>query len=165
MMPAHILWDRITRTATVRKERSEGEHRLRIMQLLMEARAISFNLQAAHDPPPSWDDLQRQKKNQGPKKEQVTKARKAYEEMAERHQEGLSSAYHFMIYMGMAAEDGRGQLFPKPAPATVKTSKEFRHQRKKQVADMLQRIDGKLDRFAEMHGGDTPIDQVLVGRQ
>jgi hypothetical protein len=160
-MPAWLLWDRITRTTKKNREGFENEQRLRIVELLMQARSLSFGLQAANDPPPTWEDVQRQKKQKPPQKSQVEKARKAYEKMLERHQEGLSSPYHFMQYMGLAREDGRGQLFDKPAADKVKTSKEFRHERKKQVEGIKQRMLGRLDKFIEKHG-DTPIDQVIA---
>lgn len=160
-MPAHILWDRITRTSKKNREKFEGEQRLSVVELLMQARSLTFGLQASNDPPPTWQDLQNQKKQKGPRQEQVNKARRAYEKMIERHQEGLSSPYHFMQYMGLASPDGKGQLFEKPAADKVKTSKEFRHQRKQQVEGIKQRMIGRLDRFIEKHG-DTPIDQVVT---
>lgn len=146
------------RTSKRQRDEQEGEHKRWVIEQLNLTRGMTFALQVSGDPPPSWEDIQRQKKNKPPQQGQVNKNRKSWEQQYEAHMESISSPYAWEAAMGL------NHMFDPPPPETVKTSQEFRAQRRKEIAARERRLIGQLDRFIEKHG-DTPIDQVVAGRE
>ena len=160
-MPAWLLWERIKNCAKQQRERKEEEHKRWILELLIQARSLTYGLQVSGEPPPNWEQIQRQKKGKGPQKAEVDKAYKAFRDMIERHGNGISSPYAFEEYIGLAGPDGTGHVFE---PPQVQLPADLKAQRQAEVAGVKSRILSKLDKFIEKHG-DTPIDQVIVAQR
>lgn len=144
-MPIGRLWGRIKRASERRKLEVEKESKEFVVRELMNARSIFYGLQNTQDLPPDPND---QKKK--PDRMKILKARDEMMKSMEAYNKAISHPYYFEEYMGL------GHVFEPPEEPEVKTSEEFREQRRKEVEARERRFAAALRSIGEATNNQFP---------